>query len=42
MSYKFPDSCKNWQTTDFDTLYSIGLEKVVIDHNEFVVKNIQQ
>ena len=21
MGYKFPDHCKNWQHTDFDTLY---------------------
>ena len=21
MTYKFPDQCKNWQTTDFETLY---------------------
>jgi len=21
MGYKFPDQCKNWQHTDFDTLY---------------------
>lgn len=51
MTYKFPDSCKNWQTTDFDTLYKskpsvlnhciVNLEKIPIENNENVVKHVQ-
>ena len=40
MSYKFPDTCKNWTTTDINSLYTIPLEKVVLDNNDKVVKNI--
>jgi DNA topoisomerase III len=52
MSYKFPDQCKNWQTTDIDTLYrsklstphdtfAVDLEKIPLENNINVVKNVQ-
>jgi DNA topoisomerase-3 len=53
MGYKFPDHCKNWQHTDFDTLYQsntlsscsiylVPLEKVPVENCIYVVKNIQE
>ncbi|CDW85516.1 dna topoisomerase [Stylonychia lemnae] len=42
MNYKYPDTCKNWQTTDYDLLFQIPLEKFVMDSNKQVVKNVQQ
>jgi len=51
MGYKYPESCKNWQTTNYDLLYTgkvfflqnclVGLEKYIIENNINVVKNVQ-
>lgn len=41
MGNKYPDSCKNWGTTDYNELYTIPLEKFVIENNINVVKNVQ-
>ena len=28
-NYQFPESCKSWQTTRYEDLYTVPLEKVV-------------
>jgi len=40
MGLKFPDSYKNWQTTNIDELYKIDLEKILIESSREVVKNL--
>ena len=41
MGLKFPDHCKNWQTTNMEGLYEIPLEKIPIENAEKVVQNIK-
>ena len=40
MGLKYPDSCKNWEETDMESLYTIPLEKVPIENSKKVVENI--
>jgi len=42
MGLKYPDHCKNWQSTDMESLYEIPLEKVPIDTSVKVVENLVQ
>ena len=41
MGLKYPDSCKNWQTTDIQSLFSVALEKIPIENSIPVVKNLE-
>ena len=34
MGLKYPDSCKNWQATNMESLYEIPLEKVPIENSK--------
>ena len=42
MGLKYPDSCKNWQATNMESLYEIPLEKVPIENSKQVVENLRQ
>ena len=41
MSYKYPDAYRNWNDTEFEDMYRVKLEKVVISTSENVAKSIQ-
>jgi len=41
MNFRFPETHKNWQTTNLDELYSVRLEKATIDRSVDIVKNLQ-
>ena len=40
MGLKYPDSCKNWQATNMESLYEIPLEKVPIETSVKVVESL--
>jgi len=40
MNYEFPATCKNWQTTAYDTLFTVPLNKAV--HATDIANNIKR
>lgn len=40
LGLKYPASCSDWRTTDYELLYTVGLEKVPIETSKQVVKNL--
>jgi DNA topoisomerase-3 len=40
MNYEFPSTCKSWQTTAYDTLFTVGLNKQV--HANEIANNIRK
>ena len=41
MGLKYPEHCKNWQTTNMESLYEVELEKEPIENSKKVVENLQ-
>ena len=41
MGLKYPDSCKNWQFTNIEDLFQVGLEKIPIESSKQVVQNLK-
>lgn len=39
-NYQFPASCKSWQTTKYEDLFDVELEKVIPENMTDVAKNI--
>jgi len=42
MNYDYPESCKGWKTTPYETLYTIDLEKNISSTAKDVVRNIKE
>lgn len=40
-TYEFPETCKDWKRTPFTSLFSVQLQKHVIDTSKKVVQNIK-
>ena len=41
MGLKYPNHCKNWQTTPMECLYEIELDKEPIENSRQVVENLR-